>query len=265
MAGKVVVGYLDDERGPDALALGRILARARDAELGIVTVEAGNELASAVREVGADLVVLGATHRGSVGQMAHAATMRGVLARTGAAVAVAPRGFASRAEGTSDWQPLDGDTEDVGMRVIGVGFDGTPESRHALGLATELALRNGATLRVYSVCRKTIPIASGAPMTPVPAATNELEWRRAQLQETVAALPSEVRPQPVLLKGFAADELIAASRLGVDLIVVGTHVGGHLHRLVHKSVAGLVAEGAHCPVLICPTSVAEPTPALATA
>ncbi|MBS1883744.1 MAG: universal stress protein, partial [Actinobacteria bacterium] len=35
MPGKVLVGYLDSERGRDALALGRILAKARDAELGI--------------------------------------------------------------------------------------------------------------------------------------------------------------------------------------------------------------------------------------
>ncbi|MBS1886406.1 MAG: universal stress protein [Actinobacteria bacterium] len=258
MPGRVLVGYLDTERGRDALALGRILAKARGAELGIATVPEGEGLAAAAREQGADLVVLGSTHRGPLGRIVPGTTMAHLLGEAPCAVAVAPPGFAERADGESVWQPLAGAEEDVGMRVVGVGFDGSPAARAALDYATELAAANGAALRVYTVVRSVAPIAPGAPMTPNPAAPTELESRRAELHQVVADLPREVRAQPILLRGFAVTELAKAVALGVDLLVVGTHVRGRVGRLLHKSVAGEVVLEAPCPVLICPTPVGAP-------
>ncbi|MBS1676042.1 MAG: universal stress protein [Actinobacteria bacterium] len=261
MPGRVLVGYLDSERGRDALALGRILAKARGAELAIATVPEGEALVTAARDQEADVVVLGSTHRGPLGRIVPGTTMEHVLGGAPCSVAVAPPGFADRADGESVWQPLVGDTDDVGMRVVGVGFDNTPAARGALAFATDLAERNGAALRVYTVVRKVAPIAPGAPMTPAPAAPSELEIRREELHEAVARLPHQVRAQPVLLRGFAVPELVKAATLGVDLLVVGTQVRGHVGRLLHKSVAGEVAREAPCPVLICPTRVGSPVPA----
>jgi len=255
MPGRVLVGHLDDARGRDALALGRLLAAAQDADLCTVTVGSADDLAATVREQAADLVVLGSTHRGALGQIVPGTTMERLMGAVRCAVAVAPPGFADRPGEGREWRPLDGDGADVGMRVVGVGFDGTPESRAALDYATDLALRNGAALRVYSVVRKAAPSPTGAPMTPVALATGELEARRAELHEVVADLPPEVRALPVVLRGFAADELLGAARFGVDLLVVGTHLGGLLHRLFHRSVAGGVASHAPCPVLICPAPI----------
>lgn len=258
MPATVLVGYLDTERGRDALALGRILAEARGAALRVATLPEGEALADAAREQGADLVVLGSTHRGPLGRIVPGTTMEHLLGGAPCAVAVAPPGFAGRADGASVWQPLDGGAEDVGMRVVGVGYDGTPAARGALDLATEMAARNGAALRVYTVVRKVAPIVPEAPMTPPPAAPSELEVRREELRETVTRLPHEVRAQPVLLRGLAVAELAKAASLGVDLLVVGTHVRGHVGRLLHKSVAGELALEAPCPVLICPTRVGAP-------
>ncbi|HVX32316.1 MAG TPA: universal stress protein [Solirubrobacterales bacterium] len=255
MPGKVMVGYLDGERGRDALALGRILARARDAELAVTTVPEGPALADAARAEDADLVVLGSTHRGPLGRIVPGTTMEHVLTGASCAVAVAPPGFAERADGEPVWQPLVGDEEDVGMRVVGVGYDGGPAAREALELATDLAIRNGAALRVYTVVPKGAPGVPDAPSTAAPTAPGELELRRAELHETVAALPPEVRAQPVLLRGFAETELVRAAGLGVDLLVVGTRARGHLGRLFHKSAAGELALEAPCPLLICPARV----------
>jgi nucleotide-binding universal stress UspA family protein len=257
MPGTVVVGYLDTERGQDAMALGRILARAEGAQLDVITAGEGETVATAAREKGASLVVLGSTHRGPLGRIVPGTTMEHILGGAQVAVAIAPPRFAERAAsaGESDWQPLDGEGEDTGMRVIGVGYDASPGARAALEYATDLARRNGAALRVYTVVRKAVPIAPNAPMTPAPTAPTELETRRAELHEAVTALPPEVRAQPVLLRGFAVPELVKASSLGVDLLVLGTHVRGHVGRLLHKNVAGEVVLEASCPVVICPMPV----------
>ncbi|HKZ15387.1 MAG TPA: universal stress protein [Solirubrobacterales bacterium] len=157
--------------------------------------------------------MLGSTHRGPLGRIAPGTTMEQLLGEAPIAVAVAPPRFADRTEGESDWQPLDGDGEDTGMRVIGVGYDGSP------------------------------------------AAPTELESRRAELHQTVVALPPEVRALPILLRRFPVPELVKAAGLRVDLLVLGTHVRGHVGRLLHKNVAGEVALEASCPVLICPTPI----------
>ena len=254
---KVLVGSVDGERGRDAMALGRILAKAQGAKLCVSRAEEGEDLAMMARYEGADLVVLGSTHRGPLGQIVPGTTMEHVLADAACIVAVAPPGFADRAA-SEGWSPLEGEAEDAGMRVIGVGFDGTPAARRALKLATELALRNGAALRVYSVAERVEAVRAGAPRTPAQLAKTELGRRQAELHDTVAELPPEVRALPVVLRGFAADALVGAASFGLDLMVLGTHIGGHVHRMFHKSVAGAVAVGARCPVLICPTPIAAP-------
>jgi nucleotide-binding universal stress UspA family protein len=261
MRGTVVVGFLDSERGRDALALGSILARASHAEMVVVTAPEGEALAREAREQGADIVVLGSTHRGPVGRVVPGTTMEHVLGGAPCAVAVAPPGFADRSERDADWAPLDGEGEDTGMRVVGVAYDGSPAARTALAAATELAQENGAALRVFTVVRKVAPIAPGAPLTPTPLAPSELEVRRAELADTVASLPGEVRAQPVLLRGFTVPELVKAAGIGVDLMVLGTQVRGHVGRLFHKSVAGEMALECPCPVLICPTRVRASVPA----
>ncbi|HVW48669.1 MAG TPA: universal stress protein [Solirubrobacterales bacterium] len=260
MAGKVVVGYLETEPGHDALALGTILARATDAELRVVTVDDADELGPAALAEGADVVVLGSTHRGPLGRIVPGPALDHLLAQTPCRVAVAPPGFAARTDGEHPWEPLDGNEEDVGMRVIGVGYDGTAGARAALEFATNLALANGATLRLYTVVPKVAPLVGDAPMTPTPMTTSELDRRRAELHEVAAGLPAETRALAVVLRGYPVPELLKAAGLGVDLLVLGTHVRGHVRRVLHKGVAGEIVMEANCPVLICPTPVAAPTP-----
>jgi nucleotide-binding universal stress UspA family protein len=264
---KILVGYLDTEQGRDALELGRVLAEANHAEMLVVTAsgsgEDGGDLAELARSEAADLVVLGSTHRGPLGRVVPGAMAGRLLGEATCAVAVAPPGFGASAEGYDGWRPLSGDGDDPGLRVIGVGFDGSHAAREALEAAVELALHNGAALRVYTVARNyTRPPAAGAGGQ-MPGLPSEAQALRDLLHDAVAGLPTEARALPVFLRGNPATELIGATEAGVDLLVLGSRPGGPLRRTLHSSISNAVTSEAICPVLICPAGVRarHPTPA----
>ncbi len=257
---RILVGYLDSEQGRAALALGRILARANDGEMIVVTApdEDGKDLSQLVRSHEADLVVLGSSHRGPLGRIVPGATVERLLGEAPCAVAVAPPGFGRPATDDVGWRPLSGDDRDVGMRVIGVGYDGSDPAGEALRAAAGLAVHNGAALRVYTLARRYphVPGASGDERGPgVPTEATVL---RGILEDAVSALPGEARAQPIFLRGFAAEGLIDATKLGVDLLVLGSRRGGPLRRKLHNSVTSAVIQQAHCPVLISPAGVTAP-------
>lgn len=262
---KILVGYLDTEQGRDALELGRILTGANHAEMLVVTAagENGHDLAELARSEAADLVVLGSTHRGPLGRVVPGATAGRLLGEATCAIAVAPPGFGTSVEGYDDWRPLSGDGDDPGLRVIGVGFDGSHAAREALETAVELALSNGAALRVYTVARNFArPPAAGAGGQ-MPGMPSEAQALRDLLHDAVAELPAEARALPVFLRGDPATELIRATEAGVDLLLLGSRPGGPLRRALHGSVSNAVLTEVGCPVLICPAGVKAPQASLA--
>ncbi len=258
MFGKILVGFQNTAQGRDAKALGAALARLAGAEIVVATVAAEKHetLSELAREQGADLAVLGSTHRGPVGRVVPGATVAHLLAEPPCAVAVAPPGFA-RPGGPSDWRPLDGDGEDAGLRVLGVGFDGTHAAHAALAIAAELALAGGAAMRVYTVARKIPQLHAAEPEGHAQAGASEAEALRTALQKAVAELPRDARALPVFLRGDPATELIDAVGNGVDLLVLGSRPGGPLRRVLQGSVTDAVLVAAHCPVLITPAAVAD--------
>lgn len=261
---RILIGYLDTDQGRDALALGTLLAQASRAELILATArtEDGESLAQLARRENADLVVLGSSHRGPIGRTFPGATIEHLLREAPCAIAVAPPNFGKRGDGDSGWRPLSGDAEDAGMRVVGVGFDGTRASAEALKTAVELALPNGAALRVYSVARRYAHVPGGDGDNRGPGVPTEAEVLQGMLHEAVANLPSEARALPVFMRGFAAQQLVEACEAGVDLLVLGSRGGGPLRRRLHHSVTRTVMQDAKCPVLISPAGVKAPTEAL---
>jgi len=253
---KILVGYLDGEHGTEALALGQSLSYATGAPIELATVEAGaDDLAELARGRGADLIVLGSSHRSGFGRTVPGSTAERLLADAPCAIAVAPPKFGQLAPGEPDWRPLDGRGEDSGMRVIGVGYDGSPTSRRALEVATELAQANSAALRVFTVASR---LASHTPVGDNPYAEgvpSQSDALREELHKAVRELPSEVRALPVLVRGFEADELLKVAGLGVDLLVLGSRPGGPLRRRLRRSVTSVVLSRAKCPVLVVPTMV----------
>lgn len=264
MFSRILVGYLDTEQGNDALELGRIMAQANRAELLIFTApgEDDESLAGLARSENADLVVLGSTHRGPIGRIVPGSTVGHLLDESPCALAVAPPGFGQPPDGDLGWRPLSGNSEDVGMRVIGVGFDGSRAAYEALDVATELAVANSAALRVYAVARRYAHPPAADASGHVPGVPTEAEALREQLHEAIAYLPAEARALPVFLRGIPATELIVAAELGVDMLVLGSRSGGPVRRALHGSVSSAVLQEATCPVLISPTGVKAPSAAL---
>ena len=262
---KIIIGYQDTEQGRDALGLGQTLAQACGAEMLVATVptEGGKDLAELARSEEADLLVLGSTHRGSVGRVLPGAMAYRLLGEAPCAVAVAPPGFGTPSDGNTGWRPLSGDAEDVGMRVIGVGYDGSPAAQQALNVAAELAVGNGAALRVYAVALNDADVPIGALSGRQTTTSSEQVKLRGALHQTVASLPAEARALPVFLRGFPAAELLDAAECGVDLLVLGSETGGPIRRAFLGSVSSTVMEKVNCPVLISPSGVRAPQPALA--
>lgn len=256
---RILVGYKDTEQGRDALALGQCLGQATHAEVLSATApsEEGEGLAELARSEDADLIVLGSTHRGPIGRVLPGATAERLLGEAPCPVAIAPRGFGHLDESDPGWRPLSDGGADGGMRVIGVGYDGSPAAQNALDVAAELAMVNDAALRVYTVATRVPnagPSAEGQASDPARA-----EAMREKLHSAVAGLPREARALPVFLWGIPASELIGAAENGVDLMILGSRRRGPVRRALNGSVSSAVIREARCPVLITPTGVEAPS------
>lgn len=200
-------------------------------------------LRALAEDEGADVIVLGSTHRGPVGRIYPGSVAERLLHGAPCAVAVAPRGFASQADG----EP----------RVLAVAFDGSPESDSALEVARGLAEASAATVRVVAVHEPfASPTAGLAPMgaADVGAVTHR-EAMEEHLHKVVGALPATVRAKGLLLKGQAAEELLKETELGVDLLLMGSRGHGPLGRVLLGGVSAKVVRSAPCPVLVMPRSV----------
>lgn len=183
----------------------------------------------------ADVIVIGSTHRGTVGRVYPGGVGERLLSGAPCAVAVAPRGYAGSAHS--------------GIAVIGVGFDGSDEAREALAQAKALAKSLGARLRVIGAVS-----AGGYPPFPLPGypemARQELE---GHLREAEGLLGEEVEHEVVSSEGPPA-AVLADQGVELDLLVVGSRGYGPLRRTLLGGVSAEVMRTAPCPVLVIPRS-----------
>jgi nucleotide-binding universal stress UspA family protein len=190
----------------------------------------------------ADLLVVGSTHHGRLARVLAGDDAVAALHGSPCPVAVAPRAVATPEDGV--------------LRRIGVGYDGHPESRHALALATALASDTGAHLELRSVVT--------APRNGAPAATFDAdEIARCRddaetlLHEALEELEVEASGDVVL--GVAADELTDLSHR-VDLMIVGSRGWGPVRRILVGSTAAALVRGAACPIVVVPRGAATGQP-----
>jgi nucleotide-binding universal stress UspA family protein len=227
----IFVAVDGDGHGPDALRLARYLAGAEtEFVLGPLTSTAG--AVDAAHAEHADVIVMG-----SARDAVH------VLHGSPVPIAVAPGGFA---DGPEDR-----------LRVIGVGFDGQPESRAALKFAEQLATEHEATMRVYAVVLPNPMTSSRVEPTPEEYRRLISESLEGQLRDEIEQLDSGLRAAASVRRGDATETLVAATSEGLDLLVLGSRGYGPLRRVLFGSVSSRVLGRAACPVLVLPRQVAE--------
>jgi nucleotide-binding universal stress UspA family protein len=192
---------------------------------------------------GAELIVVGSTHRHGLGRVMPGATGERLLHGSACPIAIAPAGWRGDA-----------------IETIGAGFDGSPESRAALAAATSLACASGASLRALNV------FEPPNPANPVYAVTGhgyteimgELrDERRARLDQALEELPSRVDAGGQVVDGHPA-EVLAAESEHLDLLVIGSRGYGALRATLAGSVAHELAGTSRCPLLLVPRGVARP-------
>ena len=175
---------------------------------------------------GVDLLVLGSSRRGLLGRVLVGDHTRAALNGSPCAVAVAPAGY-------SDYSG--------NIRRIGVGYDGSLESDHALEVARELAAANAAEL---SACTAVSVPLSGFGPGALPL-SDAIDTLLDNARERIAVLGG-VAPHAVY---GATVEVLAGYSASLDLLVVGSRAYGPVGRLVHGSTSDELAHephAAHC-------------------
>jgi nucleotide-binding universal stress UspA family protein len=237
---KVVVGYLENERGEDARMLAERIVERDGGELKVVHVEKGSpaDALQALAESGeADLIVLGSTHHAHLGSVSPGSVAEHLLHGARCRLVIAPKGYG------------DEDHSEDRLRVAAVGFDGMAESYAALDEAAKLAAKFGGSLRVIGVATPVPAMGAAAAAQAGPEAGPDFQ---TQLSNAVAELPAELRALPVFERGDPVEKLLEASEVGVDLLVLGSRGFGPVMRLLIGSVSSRVIREAPCPVLVVP-------------
>lgn len=192
-------------------------------------------------EMGADLVLVGSSHRDRIGQILAGSVGLSLLHGSPCPVGVAPRGYAHAA-----------DRADL---FIVVGIDGSPEASLALSGAVELARAAGVGLHLVGVVEPpTVIYGKGAG-----AGQGLQELERAITEEVVlrlkdakAAVSEDVEVNTELLRGDPAEVLAGAASRPGGLLMVGSRGYGPVRRVLLGSVGWALMRAAVCPVIVHP-------------
>lgn len=188
------------------------------------------------RDEDADLIVVGSTHRGTLGRVLPGSVGESLLRGAPCAVAVAPRGFARR--------------EHLPIGLIGVAYDGTDEADLALAEGERLAGVLGADLRVITVVPRLAPLGVQGPEAGEIHKSMHREYQTV-LDKGVSALRERTSAEAALKEGDPA-AVLADQGVELDLIVIGSRGYGPMRRALLGAVSAEVMRTAPCPVLVTP-------------
>jgi nucleotide-binding universal stress UspA family protein len=193
---------------------------------------------------GADLIVLGSSHRGETGRVLLGSVGARVTEGARCAVAIAPRGY--------------GDRGHPPIELIGVGYDGRDEARAALPLAVSVARHCRARIRLIAVAPvieklEPMKIAKTAPGY----ARYEHRHLAAELAVAAQEIPDEVDAETALLDGEPVPELANAG-VELDLLIVGSRGYGPMRRVLLGGVAHALMRQVPCPLIVVPRGSGQP-------
>src|SRR3954454_969104 len=176
--------------------------------------------------IGADLMAVGSSRRGLLGRVLIGDDTSAALNGASCSIAVAPTNYSQQSPA---------------LREIGVGYDGSPESAHALSVARMLAGASGAKLSALEV----VSVPSAAFLGP--GAVDNTPRRLLEDERGRIAALGDVEPRAAY--GQPAEELALYSA-SLDLLIVGSRGYGPIGRLIHGSTSQQLAHKARCPLLV---------------
>lgn len=187
-------------------------------------------------ELGASVIVVGASHDHGIGRVRVGGVTEQVLHGAPCAVAVAAAGYADRA----------------GARIgrVAVAFNGSDESRRALAAAARIARDAGARLTVLGA------VGEAAVWYGAYAGDDAATVRgvvRDELEVATSELPALRDVRIAVLDGDPA-HAIAEATAGEDLLVLGSRGYGPLSRVLLGSVSSHLVRSVACGMLVVPRS-----------
>jgi nucleotide-binding universal stress UspA family protein len=194
----------------------------------------GRRLNEDCQQLGADLLVVSASRRRASRTALHGDITSAALDSARCAVAIAPAGYSR---------------EDLGMREIGVCYDGSPDSQRGLRVARDLAAEHGARLSAF----RAIYVPTFEYRIPIPddaQAETMVQAARDGIADLGGVEAHAGYGKPV--------EQLTLYSSGLDLLVIGSRGYGPLRRLVRRSTARQLARTARCPLLVVTPRTAPP-------
>ena len=187
----------------------------------------------------ADLIVVGSAHHGRLARVLLGDVGRSLIQDAPCPVAIAPRELDAR-------RPA----------VIGVGVDGSPESREAVALAAKLAAETGARLDILVVIVPPDWVTPTVDDWPQHVTDERLPAQALLDRETAR---TDIPTGGELLEGNAANQLARRSE-HLDLLVVGSRRWGPVGRVLGGSTSDRLAHSASCPLIVVPRPLEADAP-----
>jgi nucleotide-binding universal stress UspA family protein len=209
----------------------------------------GRALHRAATHKHGDLIVVGSAHHGRIGRVLAGDHAASTLHSAPCPILVAPAGYAQKGGK---------------LETIGVGYDGSEESRAAVKFARDIAEAAGARLRIIEVV---VPPDPGGPFPAYrPDWEEHARIRREEAQERIDAVVAELGEIATgdIAFGNPAREL-AYEGNHLDLLITGSRNYGPIRRVIPGSTSSKLVHEAPCPVLVATRYVDDEAEAIETA
>jgi nucleotide-binding universal stress UspA family protein len=203
-------------------------------------------------ETGADLIVVGSSRHGKLGQTLLGNVAVNLMHGAPCAVAIAPRGYRETAAESPS--------------TLVVGYDGSPEAKLALEAASELGRATGAQVRLVAAAEPP-PVVygkSGGMTGGWAAIQEEIEQHlRQELDAAKSSLPSDIHADAEVSPHEPAEALAKEAGEPGSLIFIGSRAYGPVRRVLLGSVSRALARSAPAPIIVQPRG-SHPEPDIAT-